>query len=162
MDGFLVRPLTADDAGWVERFTIEHWGSPIVIAHGAAYQPAELPGFLALHEGVRAGLVTYRKSDEDFEIVTLNSLSPELGIGSALLSAVLEVARRTPVGRVWLITTNDNIKALAFYQKRGFQLAALHRNALEKSRALKPRIPLIGMNGIPIRDEIELEYIIER
>ena len=115
-----------------------------------------------LHEGAQAGLVTYKKCDEELEIVTLSSLRPELGIGSALLSAVVEVARRVRVKRVWLITTNDNIKALAFYQQRGFELVAVRRNALAKSRALKPQIPLTGMDGIPIRDGIELEFIIEK
>lgn len=58
---------------------------------------------------------------------------------------------------MWLITTNDNTVALRFYQKRGFVLAAIHRNALEESRRLKPSIPLVGIDGIPIRDETELE-----
>jgi ribosomal protein S18 acetylase RimI-like enzyme len=59
--------------------------------------------------------------------------------------------------RVWLITTNDNLEALGFYQKRGFVLAALHRNAMAETRRFKPNIPLIGMGGIPLRDELELE-----
>jgi hypothetical protein len=59
-----------------------------------------------------------------------------------------------------LITTNDNVAALRFYQKRGFTLAALHKNALEQSRRLKPQIPLLGLDGIPLRDEIELEIFL--
>jgi hypothetical protein len=43
------------------------------------------------------------------------------------------------------------------YQKRGFVLVAIHRNALAQSRKIKPQIPLIGDHGIPLRDEIELE-----
>lgn len=54
--------------------------------------------------------------------------------------------------------TDDNLHALRFYQNRGFVLVAVYRNALEISRQLKPEIPLIGKNGIPLRDEIELEY----
>jgi hypothetical protein len=61
-----------------------------------------------------------------------------------------------------LITTNDNTKALRFWQKRGFRLAAVHRNAVEKSRKIKPEIPLTGNDGIPIKDEIELEMALER
>jgi ribosomal protein S18 acetylase RimI-like enzyme len=56
---------------------------------------------------------------------------------------------------------NDNLHALRFYQKRGFVLVALHRNALEASRKLKPEIPLVGIDGIPIRDEIELELVLD-
>lgn len=60
--------------------------------------------------------------------------------------------------RLWLITTNDNMEALRFYQKRGFILSALYPNALEESRKLKPEIPEVGLEGIPLRDEIELEF----
>ncbi|MCG0275770.1 MAG: hypothetical protein L5655_06315 [Thermosediminibacteraceae bacterium] len=50
---------------------------------------------------------------------------------------------------------------MKFYQKRGFLLVAVHRNALEQARKLKPEIPLIGIDGIPLRDEIELELPLE-
>ncbi len=52
------------------------------------------------------------------------------------------------------------MNALRFYQKRGFVLVAIHRDALDISRKLKPEIPLIGNDGIPLRDEIELEMIL--
>ena len=77
--------------------------------------------------------------------------------GAALIGAVKAMVRERGCKRVWLITTNDNTPALRFYQKQGFQLAALHRNAVVESRRLKPEIPEIGMDGIPIRDEIELD-----
>jgi len=47
------------------------------------------------------------------------------------------------------------------YQQRGFVLAAIHRNALEQSRKLKPEIPLVGSDGISLRDEIELEMMLD-
>ena len=71
-----------------------------------------------------------------------------------------KVATASGCKQLWLITTNDNINALRFYQKRGFMLVAVHRNALELSRKLKPEIPMIGNDGIPLRDEIELEMIL--
>jgi hypothetical protein len=52
-----------------------------------------------------------------------------------------------------LITTNSNINALRFWQKRGFRLVHIYLGALEESRKLKPIIPLIDDNGIPIREE---------
>jgi ribosomal protein S18 acetylase RimI-like enzyme len=81
-------------------------------------------------------------------------------VGSALIEAATQAARRVGCRRLWLITTNDNTHALRFYQKRGFVIAAIHVNALEKARRLKPEIPLIGEDGIPLRDEIELEMIL--
>jgi hypothetical protein len=62
---------------------------------------------------------------------------------------------------VWLITTNDNLNALRFYQKRGFRLAALYPGAVDESRTIKPQIPLVGENGIPLHDEIRLELALD-
>ena len=110
--------------------------------------------------GRPSGLVTYRIDGDECEIITLNSLIEGIGIGSALLEAVGKAAEASGCKRFWLITTNDNTKAIRFYQKRGMTLAALYRNAIEHSRKLKPEIPMAGLDGIPIRDEIELEILI--
>ena len=157
MSNFYIRPLNSDDRDWVLQFITEHWGADMVIAHGVIYYPHDLPGFVAVQEGKRVGLVTYRIKGDSCEIVSLDSIRPSIGIGTALIEAVKEVARQSGCSRLWLITTNDNLNALRFYQKRGFVLVTVHRNALEISRKLKPEIPLIGADGIPLRDEIELE-----
>lgn len=156
---FTLRALGRDDRAWVAQFTREHWGAEIVVAHGAIFRPSDLPGFLAL-DGNPIGLITYRFDDSECEIVSLNSLVPKRGIGTALIEEVVRVAHESGCRRVWLITTNDNLNALGFYQKRGFAIAAVHRDAVNRSRKYKPEIPLIGENGIPIRDEIELEIIL--
>jgi RimJ/RimL family protein N-acetyltransferase len=78
-------------------------------------------------------------------------------VGGALLEAMAERARQEGARRLWLVTTNDNIRAIRFYQKRGWDICALHRDAVAQSRKLKPQIPLTGEDGIPIRHEIEFE-----
>lgn len=158
MKDFLVRPLRPADAGWVARHVTEHWGAEIVVAHGTVYRPAELPGFVAEAAGQSVGLLTYHVEGGACEIVTLDSQREGRGIGTALIEAARAAARAAGCVRLWLITTNDNTAALRFYQKRGFVLAALHRDAVAASRAIKPEIPFIGNDGIPIRDEIELEW----
>ncbi len=105
-------------------------------------------------------MVTYHTDGDECEVVTMNCLVKGVGIGSALLDAVKDVAASAKCKRLWLTTTNDNMAALRFYQKRGFSLVAVHRNALEQSRRLKPEIPWIGIDGIPLRDEIELELLL--
>jgi hypothetical protein len=60
--------------------------------------------------------------------------------------------------RLWLVTTNDNLHALGFYQRRGLRLCALHAGSLDRDRALKPELPEINPdNRIPMRDLLELE-----
>ncbi len=157
MPGFSIRPLTGADQAWVERFATEHWGADLMVVHGQVFYISRLPGFVAEFNGAAAGLVTYHITEDQCEITSLDSLREGLGIGSALIKAVEMVAREQGCQRMFLVTTNDNINALRFYQRRGFTLAALRSGAVTDSRKIKPEIPLIGDHGIPIRDEIELE-----
>ena len=90
----------------------------------------------------------------------MNSLAEGVGIGSALMEALKKIAVKAGCKRIRAITTNDNTAALRFWQKRGFTLAALYPNSIEESRKLKPEIGLFGDDGIPIRDEIELEFVL--
>jgi ribosomal protein S18 acetylase RimI-like enzyme len=160
MSSFLIRPLHSADRDWVAKFIIERWGAEIAVGHGVIYRPAELTGFVAIQQNQKVGLLTYHIEGESCEIVTIDSTQPTSGIGTALIEAVKNLARESKCNKLWLITTNDNVNALRFYQKRGFVLVAVHRNALEISRQLKPEIPLLGADGIPLRDEIELEMIL--
>ena len=107
-----------------------------------------------------SGLATYDIKNNSLEIVTTNAVVQGRGIGTALLKAIERTAHKLKCKKIRLITTNDNIDALAFYQKRDFVISKIHKNALEFSRKIKPEIPLIGDYGIPLRDEIELEKIL--
>jgi ribosomal protein S18 acetylase RimI-like enzyme len=158
--GFDLRPIREPDREQIARFLVNHWGSEIVVSRGVLHRPAELPGFVAFQGKDWLGVVTYHVVGDRCEMVTLDSLAPGRGIGTALITAVREAAVEAGCKRLWLITTNDNLNALRFYQKRGFALVAVHRNALKGSRQLKPEIPEIGMDGIPLRDEIELELVV--
>ncbi len=159
---FQIRPLDEGDKDWVVRFLETQWDSARVVTRGRLHYPSEMPGFLAIKKdsGKRLGLITYRIEIPECEIVTLNSIEERIGVGTVLVSAVKDVAVASGCRRMWVITTNDNVNAIGFYQKRGFRIAAIHLNALEQSRRLKPEIPFIGKNGIPLRDEIELETLL--
>ena len=151
------RSINDNDREWVARISRESWGSETVIAHSEVFHPAELDGFIATQKEEKAGLVTYRITGDSCEIVTLNALKPNLGIGSVLIRPMVEFARGEGSTHLSLITTNDNTNALRFYQKLGFTLCALRPGIMEEYRKLKPEIPMTGADGIPIRDEIELE-----
>lgn len=160
MSATAIRALTAADRGWLRALITRRWGAEIVVVHGAVYRPHALDGFVAEQDGAPAGVLTYHVAGDACEIVTLDSLREGMGIGTALIAAAREVAQQSGCGRLWLITTNDNTHALRFYQRRGFVLAALRRDAVSTARRIKPEIPLIGDDGIPIRDEIELELLL--
>ncbi len=159
-DEFTVRELTPDDKPWVQIVLRKYWASLVQVTRGRAIQADDLPGFAAMRNGEEVGLVTYDVRGDECEIVTHNSLAGHGGIGSCLLAAVRTKARELGCRRLWLITTNDNTPAMRFYQRRDFDMVAVHRNAIQEARRLKAVIPDTGLDGIPIRHEIEMEYVL--
>jgi ribosomal protein S18 acetylase RimI-like enzyme len=154
---FHIEPLDDKRRQQATQLLIEAWGTPVVVSRGKLYHADQLPGFVAVAESdTLLGLLTYHVEGDACEVVTLNSTVERTGVGTALLHAATDAARAMGCHRVWLITTNDNTPALHFYQKRGFFLAALYPGSLAESRRLKPQISLTGIDGIPLRDEIEL------
>jgi ribosomal protein S18 acetylase RimI-like enzyme len=152
-----VRPLTDGDREWVAPLIVERWGSSYVVGRGRTWAPVDLPGFAAFDNGRPVGLVTYEIAEDACEIVTIDAFVEGVGIGTALLEAVTETARSNGCSRVQLVTTNNNLTALAFYQKRGFRLVGLVPGAIDEARKLKPTISSIDSQGLPIRDELQLE-----
>lgn len=160
MSGYEITPLSERHRRWADDLIEERWGSVKVVTRGHVHDTSLLPGFVAVSGGEPVGLATYDIAGDECEMVSLDSLAERIGIGTALVRAVEGVARSSGCRRLWLITTNDNLAAVRFYQKRGLHIAAIHLDALEESRRLKPEIPLTGIDGIPIRDEIELELVL--
>ena len=123
---------------------------------GRLHDASRLPAWIATLGAQRVGLLTYRIAAQECEIVSLNSLCEGRGVASALLRRVTRSAREAGCRRLCLITSNDNLAALRFYQRRGFRLTAVYPGAIDHTRERKPEIPLLGLDGIPLRDEIEL------
>ena len=150
----LVRPLRPDDRDWVHDRVAERWGSPTVVAHDVVYEPSSLPGLVAEEDGRPVGLLTFVVDGDECEIVTIDAFEEGRGVGAALIDSVKSLGHE----RLWLITTNDNSRAQRFYERVGFRLVGVHQNAVERSRELKPEIPLVSADGTPIRDELEYEF----
>jgi GNAT superfamily N-acetyltransferase len=151
-----IRPITEADRPMVAWLVAELWGSEVVAVHDEQLRPAELPGFIAERSHRVVGLLTYQLLDSVLEIVTINAIDRRAGVGTLLIEAATAEARRSGCREIRLTTTNDNLDALRFYQRRGFRLAELRPGAVDRSRREKPEIPRIGDYGIPLRDEIEL------
>lgn len=157
---FSIHPVTEADRDWLLE-VVRGWGADFVVSRGRKVYPTEIEGFYATDEtGKRVGLVTFEIVGDQCEIVTLDAFVKFSGLGTQLMKKAEEVARIRGCCRLWLITTNDNLDAIRFYQRRGMTIAAVHVNALAYSRKLKPSIPETGQHGIPVRDEIEFEMSI--
>jgi DNA-3-methyladenine glycosylase I len=151
-----VRRLVDDDRAWLRVLVEATWGLPIVSVSGL-YDPSTMPGFVAWLGGERVGALTYRLGGDGCEVVTLNSLHEGRGVGSALLDAIKAVADEHGI-RLWLITTNDNIHAMRFYQRRGMDLCRLHRDFVDVVQAAKPQIQDPSTDGIPFRHALEFSF----
>jgi DNA-3-methyladenine glycosylase I len=160
-NNFTIRPLTQADRSWVINFIDEHWGADLVIVHGKIFIPSTLPGFVAERGGSQVGLVTYLLSGSECEIVTLDSLIENHGVGTALLEAVEAAAGENGASRLWLVTTNNNLEALGFYQRRGFRIAEIRKGAVAQAHTLNPNTPQMAESLMPIFDELELEKNID-
>jgi ribosomal protein S18 acetylase RimI-like enzyme len=145
----------------VARFIKQHWGSDVVVACGQVYRPHEHEGLIERRDGEIVGLVTMRVCEDQMELLTLNATRTGQRIGSSLLLAAIDEARTRGLKRVWFITTNDNLRAIALYQRLGFRIVGVNVGGIDEARKLKPQIPEIGRDGIPLHDEIILELRLE-
>lgn len=152
-----VRPIESSDKKWLEPFIIEHWGAKEVVVHNTIYLPATLPGFVAEVHDQPVGAITYQIHGNDCELVTLNCVPRLKGIGTVLMRTVEETARAAGCKRCWMVTTNDKLDAMRFYQRRGYRLSAIHYGAVTAARSVKPAIPVVGEYGIELQDEVVLE-----
>jgi N-acetylglutamate synthase-like GNAT family acetyltransferase len=158
---FTIRTINQKDVDWIKSVYIQYWSGDIIVSRGKIKKINDFTGgYIAEISNVKKGLICYKINNFELEITGLVSLKENMGIGSALVKTVIDLAEKQDIKRICLVTTNDNLKAIGFWQKRGFQLIRVYLNAMEYTRKLKPSIPLIGENGIPLRDELELEMLL--
>jgi len=152
-----IKPILEKDLPEVIDIVRSFWSDDTIVVHNDFYSVAKLQGLKALLDDQIVGLLHYEIRAEECEILTLASLREGLGVGSALISAVEVLAKENHCRRLNLVTTNDDLHALGFYQRRGFHITDIFPGQVDISRKIKPSIPEIGDNQIAIRDEIRLE-----
>ena len=161
--GRTVRRIEPIDRAWLRDQLDARRGGPWQAYGGELVDAAGADGLLALDPGGgRVGFLLHRSIAGGWEIVLLEALAPGKGVGSALVEACAAAARAAGATRLGVVTTNDNLRALRFYQRRGFRLVALRPGAVDAARRdLKTAIPEVGEHGVPIRNEIVLEREVE-
>lgn len=153
------RPVNPTDSNWIKEFAERNWDGEPLIVRGKKYYSSSLDG-IVVEDKSKIGILLYEIRNNDCEILLLEVLEKFSGIGTQLLEKLKKVAINNGCKRIYLMTTNDNLDALRFYQKRGFTICAIHLDSVKASRKLKPTIGFIGDYGIPVRDEIDLELLL--
>jgi GNAT superfamily N-acetyltransferase len=156
-----IENITAEDKKPILKIMKTFWGDETIVVHNEVLHTSELDGLKAVEKQEIIGVLYYRIQEKLCEILTLASTKQGQGVGTSLIVELEKIARNNGCRLISLTTTNDNLHALSFYQRSGFHLAALFPDQVTKSRLIKPGIPEIGENGIPIRDELRLEKVLE-
>src|SRR5438067_1133767 len=104
MSRLRIESLSEDSRPAAIALLVEQWGTTRMVSRGELWDAADLPGFVAWDGDRLVGLATYRIRDGDCELATLNSSAEGIGVGSALIAAVREVAVAAGCARLWLIT----------------------------------------------------------
>ncbi len=161
--GIRIRAKVPSDQEQIKRELTRHWGSTQIWSVARGFDADQIPALIAEIDGAFAGLATYdfHPGGYQCEVITLSAAIENAGVGAALLDAVEAEARKAGCARIFLTTTNDNIRAIRFYQKRGWDLCALHRGIVDLVRdRFKPETPRVGLEGLPIRHELEFEKLL--
>ena len=158
---YKIEKITEEVRDKVNSILIDEWEATDIIVRGTVIDGTKLDGFIAVDGKDIVGLITYMIDGNECEIISLNSFVENKGIATRLIKEVENIAKENNCYRLKLVTTNDNIRAIEFYQRRGFVFANIYINAIEVSRKLKPQIPMYADNGLPIRDEIEFEKLLK-
>jgi ribosomal protein S18 acetylase RimI-like enzyme len=156
----VVRRLESGDGALVDRLMQAAWGSVVVARRGEVVDVTGLPGFVARLDGTDVGLAVVAVRDDQYEVVAISTQVEGRGVGRALLERCVRDARERGCRRLWLTTTNNNVRALAFYQRNGLDLCAFRRDGVSASRRVKPSIPAHDATGVPIRHELDLELVL--
>lgn len=149
-----IRVIKQEDATWIKPFIDEHWGGePLVIRDSKKYYPSSLSlnGIVAEREQHIVGILFYEITDQGCEIILLEVFHKFQGIGTALLKQLQEIAKHNNCHRIYVMTTNDSLDALRFYQRKGFTIYEIRVNAVAQARAIKPTIGLVGEYGMEFR-----------
>ncbi len=158
MVSITIQSVRQSDIPWITEVFQTRWGGDFIVSRGKKHNPKDLFGFIACIDTQKVGLLTFRNDDDSIELVSLDSLCDNQGIGTALVQALINYAKENNKRRIWLVTTNNNTHAMRFYEHRGLRKVREYLNAIVESRRIKPSIPLTDEFGVEIKDEIEYEY----
>ncbi|MFN2302783.1 MAG: GNAT family N-acetyltransferase, partial [Anaerolineales bacterium] len=136
MMSVIIETIQAQDHERISEIVCDLWGDESVVVHNEIFNPKKLEGFKAVEDDIIIGILHYQIRGSECEILTLASLREKHGVGTALINAIETLAKSNGCHKLSLITTNDNLLALGFYQRRGFHLKALFPNQVAQSRKI--------------------------
>jgi GNAT superfamily N-acetyltransferase len=151
----LVREAADADRAAVRELFARDFGRTKIVAFGEVMDIDQIPALVAELTGPPSGALAYRLFGDALHIVALatDPMWQRSGVGGHLVAEAELLARRLRLSRLIVATTNDNLPALYFYQRRGYRMTHLVPDSIVKHT--HDEVP--GFAGIPVRDEVRLE-----
>jgi len=145
---------TDDERSTIRELVREFWGEEEQLTFDRRFELAELPAYVAKIDNDLVGFVSFAEISDFLIIVALGVLPSYQGgsVGTKLVEEVEKEAKSQGKKEMLVSTSNDDLPALAFYQRLGFQIVEVKPNVI----AQKHETFLQGIGGLPIRDEIRL------
>jgi GNAT superfamily N-acetyltransferase len=134
------------------------WPEQNMFVSGRFVAPEDVEGIGAFTGERMHGMATWLTHGRIMHVVAVNAFTELRGVGVRLVDAMIDHGREQGMALLRATISNDNIVALRFYQKRGFRVTGLNRGLFDIMRHVKPSIPEIGLDGIAMHDEFELEF----
>ena len=151
----LVREATDADRSAARELFRRDFGRTQIVAFGEVIDIDAMPALVAVMNTEPSGALAYRLLGDALHIVALatDPMWQRSGVGAYLLAEAELLARRLNLMRLVVATTNDNLPALYFYQRRGYRLTELVPNSV----VAHTHQEIAGFAGILVRDEVRLE-----
>jgi ribosomal protein S18 acetylase RimI-like enzyme len=152
----LTREATAAEQDAALELFRRDFGRTSIASFGEVIPLSETSTIVAEMQGDVSGALAWRPRENALQIVALATepMWQRSGVGGHLVAEAEVVARRTGATRVVLATTNDNLPALYFYQRRGYRITDVVRDAWRDHAELTIGV---GFASIPVLDELRLE-----
>jgi hypothetical protein len=140
------------DREFIQKRWEQTWGLPVV-SIDRNYTPEDVSGLCWRDEwGEPQGLITWYIEGDCAEIVTLDAYQMGRHIGGRLLDGAEAELMRRGVRNISIVTTNDNLRAVTFYVRRGYRIVRVDLDGMDRVRRQKPGVPALGIDNIPLRD----------
>jgi len=153
------RVIAEEERETIRKMVKRFWGEPEQLTFNKKFVVAELPAYAAKSENSIIGFISYAETENATLIVALGVLPKhqDTGVGRSLVEKVEAETKKTQKNKLLVSTSNDDLPALAFYQSLGFQIYEVKPNVI----AQKHGKILKGIGGLPIRDELRLQKLLQ-
>jgi ribosomal protein S18 acetylase RimI-like enzyme len=151
-----IRDASPDDRAVALELFKRDFGHKEIVAFGEVIPLEHVPAIVAEMKGELAGALAYRELPAAVHIVALatDPMWQRSGVGGHLVAEIELAARRRKLPSVVVATTNDNLPAMYFYQRRGYVISEMIAGGV---LAHLSGGSVAGFAGIPIRDEVRMK-----